>query len=81
MANGEIERVVIDVVERPIPPELTTPDLLENEELRTCFRTWFESIWREKDEKLAACGLRCGSGAPPDFFTASQDDGHGLGKD
>ena len=54
MANGEVSRVIIDVVERAVPVELVTPRLLEDEDLRVRFRNWIDAIWRDKDAKLTA---------------------------
>ncbi|MDX1583035.1 MAG: acetyltransferase [Thermoanaerobaculia bacterium] len=54
MANGELDRVTFEVVEREIPYEMTGDGLLEDPERREQFREWIEDIWREKDRKLGA---------------------------
>lgn len=52
-ANGEIERIVFSVVEREIPRDLIGEDLLDDDEEHGRFRAAMETIWAEKDGRIA----------------------------
>ena len=51
--SNRIDRIVVDVRLLPIPDEFRTDAIAERGPARDHFRTWIETIWREKDTRLA----------------------------
>lgn len=49
---GRLERVVVRIRERPIPPDLTGGDYAANPEFRSRTQTWVSDLWLQKDRLL-----------------------------
>jgi len=51
---GRIDRVVVDVRERPLPRELLSRDYNEDERFRDQIQSWVRDLWTEKDALIDA---------------------------
>lgn len=60
MLSGRMGRVVVDLRERPIPPELVSGNYVTDPEFRQSAQKWVGDLWREKDELIES--LQAGSG-------------------
>ncbi len=54
MMCGELEHVVIDVVQRPVDKWLYAGDYENDREFRRRFHQWLTEIWEEKDRRFAS---------------------------
>jgi len=54
MMCGELDRVTIDVVRRPVDAWLYQGDYQNDREFRKRFHQWLATIWEEKDKKIDA---------------------------
>ena len=53
LCTGRLERVVIDVSERPIDPWLVAGDYLDDPVFRENFQAWLADLWARKDGVIA----------------------------
>jgi 1-acyl-sn-glycerol-3-phosphate acyltransferase len=53
MVCGEFEHVIVDIVRRPIAPEIYQGDYQNDREFRRDFHQWMTQIWEEKDRKIS----------------------------
>ncbi|QDQ27462.1 acyltransferase [Chitinimonas arctica] len=60
---GRVGRVVVQVKQQAIPPELTRGDYGADAEFRAKVQAWVHALWQEKDERLA--GLHQAHGTQP----------------
>jgi len=49
---GRLDRVIVQVEEKPIPADLRGGDYLGDEKFRRRFQRWIWDLWQEKDEKM-----------------------------
>ncbi len=49
---GRVRRIVVDIVERPIPAELVGRDYDSDEDFRIRLREWLNELWQMKDSRL-----------------------------
>ena len=54
LISGRIPEVLVDIRERPIPPELLQADYEGDSASRVLFQRWLNTLWREKDAVLAS---------------------------
>jgi 1-acyl-sn-glycerol-3-phosphate acyltransferase len=53
-----IPRVVVHVLERPIPPDAKGADYESDAEFRARFQEWINALWHEKDARIARLTAR-----------------------
>jgi 1-acyl-sn-glycerol-3-phosphate acyltransferase len=53
LLSGQLGRVIVDVKQRPIPPEWLGADYNADPAFRSAFQGWVQQIWAEKDELIA----------------------------
>lgn len=53
MVCGEFEHVIVDIVRRPIDPEIYQGDYQNDREFRRDFHQWMTQIWEEKDQRIS----------------------------
>jgi len=52
-ACGRTDRVVVEVAERPLPPELIGADYTGDPAVRARFQEWIMEVWEEKERRMA----------------------------
>lgn len=52
LLSGQLGRVVVDIKQRPIPPEWLGADYGADPTFRAAFQGWVQQIWAEKDELI-----------------------------
>jgi 1-acyl-sn-glycerol-3-phosphate acyltransferase len=52
LLSGQLGRVVVQVEQRPIPPEWIGASYAEDPAFRAAFQEWVQQIWAEKDARL-----------------------------
>jgi 1-acyl-sn-glycerol-3-phosphate acyltransferase len=63
---GRLEKVIVNVHERAIPPEMCTGDYEGNPAFRASFSTWLAAVWEEKDRAMSdLCGRVVATDATP----------------
>ena len=53
LLSGRADRIVVDLVERPVPAEVRRGDL-DDADFRERLREWIDGVWEEKDARMAA---------------------------
>ena len=53
MVCGEFEHVIVDIVQRPIDPEIYKGDYQNDREFRRDFHQWMTQIWEDKDRRIS----------------------------
>jgi 1-acyl-sn-glycerol-3-phosphate acyltransferase len=53
LLSGQLGRVIVDVKQRPLPPEWLGADYSADPAFRAAFQGWVQQIWVEKDELIA----------------------------
>lgn len=62
---GRVQRVTVDVRERPLPRDLVARDYHEDEEFRDRVQAWVRDLWAEKDSLIGTMAERSEhAGAP-----------------
>lgn len=54
LISGRIPEVTVELLERPIPPELLQANYQGDSASRVLFQRWLNTLWAEKDRVLAA---------------------------
>jgi 1-acyl-sn-glycerol-3-phosphate acyltransferase len=49
---GRVQRIIVDVRVRDVPPELRRGDYAQDERYRTAVQTWVREIWTAKDQLI-----------------------------
>lgn len=53
LLSGQVNQVIIDLEQQPIPEYICAGDYQEDREFRKEFHAWIGAIWQRKDEKIA----------------------------